>query len=80
MCMTYDDEPLEYTNLLKNFNTAFISIFILECIIKIWGLGFRPYIYTGANRFDFFLVLLSIGDFIMDTLNLSSNKELTIAP
>jgi len=80
MCMTYDDEPESYTNILKTLNTAFIIIFLLECIIKIYGLGFLPYIYKGANRFDFFLVILSIGDFIMDNLNLSSNKELTIAP
>ena len=80
MCMTYDDEPAHYTAILEDLNTVFIVIFFLECIIKIYGLGFVPYIYKGANRFDFFLVILSIGDFVMDNLNLSSNKELTIAP
>ena len=68
MCMTYDDEPAHYTATLKDLNTAFIIIFLIECIIKIYGFGFLPYIYKGANRFDFFLVILSIGDFAMDNL------------
>ena len=49
MCMTYDGEPPEYTQMLKNCNYLFISIFLIECVIKIYGLGVYPYLYSKAN-------------------------------
>ncbi len=80
MCMTYDGQSSESESLLKQFNYGFVLIFLLECILKIYGLGLYPYLYSGANKFDLFLAVLSIGDFIMDQVDLKSNKALTIAP
>jgi len=80
MCMTYDGEPASYTQQLKNCNYIFISIFVIECIFKVCGLGLYPYLYSGPNQFDLALVVLSIGDLFMDYFELSSNKALTIAP
>lgn len=66
MCMTYDGESEEYTSNLKTLNHGFVLVFLLECMLKVYGLGLYPYLYTGANKFDLFLVILSIGDFVMD--------------
>lgn len=66
MCMTTDLQSVEEEQSLKKFNYGFVAIFLLECILKIYGLGLYPYLYTGANKFDLFLAVLSIGDFIMD--------------
>jgi len=80
MCMTYDGEPPQYTQQLKDCNYIFITIFLIECISKMYGLGVYPYLYSGANKFDLFLVILSMGDLMMDYFDLRSNKALTIAP
>ncbi len=80
MCLTYDGQSLEYEDTLKKFNYGFVLVFLLECILKIYGLGLYPYLYSTANKFDLFLAVLSIGDFIMDQVDMTNNKALTIAP
>lgn len=52
-------------------------------MVKIYGMGIYPYWSKPANKFDFFLVLLSIGDFLSDLLlpdGQQGSKALAIAP
>ena len=52
-------------------------------MLKIYGMGVYPYWSQSANKFDFFLVLLSIGDFLADLFVPSSSqgtRALSIAP
>ena len=73
MCMTYDDIPDIEQNKLNLFNDVFTLIFLMECLLKIFGMGIFPYLYSGANVFDLSLVLLSIGDYMMEKLSNSSD-------
>ena len=45
-------------------NTICVVIFFLEMVLKIYGLDWKHYIEDSWNRFDFFLVLISIVDLL----------------
>lgn len=53
----YDQDILKFLNLLDDIILVF---YILECGIKIIGIGIEKYFLDGWNRFDFFMVLLSL--------------------
>jgi len=53
-------------------NYLFASIFTCEAVIKVLGMGFRPYIKDGWNRFDFFIVIITnLGLIVMWTTGVS---------
>eukprot|EP01062_Namystynia_karyoxenos_P016906 TRINITY_DN16225_c0_g1_i1.p2 TRINITY_DN16225_c0_g1~~TRINITY_DN16225_c0_g1_i1.p2 ORF type:complete len:1216 (+),score=427.45 TRINITY_DN16225_c0_g1_i1:3891-7538(+) len=41
-------------------NYIFVAIYVLECIIKVLGLGWSGYWYSTMNRFDFAIVCVSL--------------------
>lgn len=55
-----DDEEIYYY--FTTVNHYFRTIYYAECVLKIVGLGFRGYFATNWNRFDFFLVWMTLID------------------
>jgi voltage-gated sodium channel type XI alpha len=54
-----DHQPKNVNSILDNLNIAFVVIFTVECLIKIFAL--RQYYFTnGWNLFDCVVVVLSI--------------------
>jgi hypothetical protein len=51
-----------YLNYLFNF------VFTCECIMKIFGMGFREYIRVNFNKLDFFIVVTSALDMIGEAM------------
>jgi hypothetical protein len=58
---------INYTNILNNFGYLFSAVFILEAIIKITAFGYS-YFSLNWNKFDFFVVLASIFDIILNNI------------
>ena len=65
MALNYEGSSAGYNLFLTIVNYIFTGIFIIECIIKLLGYGFRPYFHSGWNKFDFFVVCSSIVDIAM---------------
>jgi len=75
MALVYTGASDEYLSSLEILNVLCSSIFILEMICKLLGLGFDQYIGNAWNRFDCALVLLSVL-----TLSLQSVVTLAVDP
>lgn len=80
MAIIYEGASEEYLNGLEYANFCFTGIFILEFLIKILGLGWKPYFAENWNKFDFFVVLCSVGDIIITAVMGDSIKIMRIAP
>ena len=65
MAIEYEGASLEYLQTLEHFNLAFTSIFILESSLKIFAFGLKAFWFSPWNRFDSFVVAVSIFDFLM---------------
>ena len=62
MAFNFEGSSAGFNKFLSIVNYIFTGIFILECIIKLLGYGFKPYFHSGWNRFDFFVVVASLVD------------------
>jgi hypothetical protein len=61
-------------------NYFFNACFLIECILKILGMGFTAYIAVAFNKLDFFIVLTSLLDMIGEAVadDESSNGLFTL--
>ena len=68
-----DKHPITnfHSMVLEYSNYVFYTIFTLEMVIKLLGLGFRVYIKDRFNIFDSILVLLNTVDIILSLANVS---------
>jgi hypothetical protein len=92
MAMSYEGSTNEYNSALENINLGFTSVFIFETIIKIISKGVKGIIVfqffdcflgfwaSGWNRFDFFVVISSILDLILNSMGGTSNNFLRVGP
>ena len=62
MALNFEGSSPGWNMFLTIVNYVFTGIFILECILKLLGLGFAAYFHSSWNRFDFFVVFSSIVD------------------
>ena len=62
MCLSHDGSSEKFINILKAFNNFFTFIFIFECLLKLFAYGIRPYFLISWNKFDFFIIIVSIID------------------
>ena len=69
MCLSYDGSSEEMINLLKSLNYLFTFIFIVECLLKLFAYGLKPYFHISWNKFDFFIVIVSIIDWIVSGID-----------
>lgn len=80
MGMVYEEAPTSYISALETINLVFTSVFILEMVVKMIGLGFKGYFLSGWNQFDCFVVLASIVDIAMSQLMGTSLTFLRVGP
>ena len=69
MAMNFDLSPPTYDLCLTWANYIFTGIFICECILKLVAFGIEGYFHTGWNRFDFFVVIASIADLVIQNID-----------
>jgi hypothetical protein len=53
---------------IEYINLVFYTLFLLEMIIKLTGLGFNGYFKDYSNAFDFVIVILSTVDVVIFAL------------
>ena len=57
----YNESPA-FSHAKETANYAFTAVFVVEAVVKVTGLGWRNYWRNGWNKFDFFLIVMSIID------------------
>jgi hypothetical protein len=60
LCLDYHGAPRILAKTIEIGNFIFISVFTLEAVLKLIGLGLKYYFLDTWNRFDFLIVILSI--------------------
>lgn len=58
-------EEYIHNRLLSTLDAIFLFYFLMEAIIKIGMMGWREYIKSGWNKFDFMIVLISLPSVIL---------------
>ena len=69
MAMNFDTPDETYDLALTYVNYIFTGIFIVECIIKLFAYGPIGYFHSGWNKFDFFVVIASIADLVIQNID-----------
>ena len=59
-CDKADPYPKWFSLTLEILNYIFTAIFCLEAVIKIIGMGVRPYFKEAMNKFDVLIVVSSV--------------------
>ncbi|XP_020894868.2 voltage-dependent L-type calcium channel subunit alpha-1D, partial [Exaiptasia diaphana] len=67
--MQYFNEPKLYTRVLDGFNIGFTSVFLLECILKLFAFKPKNYFLDRWNLFDFVVVIGSVVDITMNEVS-----------
>ena len=62
------EQSADFTLAMFSANIVFVAVFLFEAIVKIVGQGGGAYFEVGWNRFDFFLVVISVFDLSTDGL------------
>lgn len=75
LALDYDDMSDIYSNLLDRFSDAFSFIFLVEFIIKIIALK-KYYFSDNWNLFDFFIVIISLGDFLIGQIQRENSSRI----
>jgi hypothetical protein len=67
MAMSLDSHPPQPVRdaFLEDISTVFSWVFIVEMLLKWFGLGFCAYIRSAANIFDMLLVMTSLAEILM---------------
>lgn len=60
---------------MKNANYVFNFVFTIECIMKIFGMGFKEYIKVMFNKLDFFIVVTSSLDMLGEAVTEPGAEE-----
>jgi len=81
MMIATNDQTSTTSDILDRINFIFSIIFIVECILKLSAFG-KAYFISGWNIFDFFVVMASIMDIILQYTGLktASSSALSILP
>jgi voltage-dependent calcium channel L type alpha-1D len=57
-------QPLWLDDFQEYVNLFFVCLFTCEMLLKMYALGFSGYMVSLFNRFDFFVVISSILEFV----------------
>ena len=60
---------------MKQGNYIFNFVFTVECLLKIFGMGFKSYIKVAFNKLDFFIVVTSSLDMLGEALSTPGEDE-----
>lgn len=80
MALPYDTMSTSYEATVENINLFFTCVFIIEMVLKMIAFGFRGYWINDWNKFDFFVVMSSIIDIIMNQLGNQLGSFLRVGP
>jgi voltage-dependent calcium channel L type alpha-1D len=64
LALRWYEQTREAINIIEAMNLFFTVVFLLEAIIKIGGYG-RRYFKENWNRFDFFIVVVSVAEWVI---------------
>ena len=78
LALDFEGAPKIYDDIGSIINNTTTSIFILEALVKIIGLGHIGYFDNGWNRFDFFVVVSAIIDICFTLGNANSTDKTTV--
>uniref|UniRef100_A0A7S0CQF9 Voltage-gated ion channel superfamily n=1 Tax=Micromonas pusilla TaxID=38833 RepID=A0A7S0CQF9_MICPS len=78
MCMTHAGESESWSNALFWANAAFAFVFLIEACMKLIGFGVAQYFHDAWNKFDAFVVSLSIAGFALETFTNTKASYLAI--
>ena len=76
MAINYEDCYEIYEKCLNIANYFFVFIYLCEFILKILAYGVAGYFHTNWNRFDFFIVIVSILDILCGNILKIDNQFL----
>lgn len=79
MACQFEGQPAFWKTVLKISNYIFSAIFIVEATFKLFTYR-RAYFYTAWNKFDFFVVVSSILDIMLDFVGANKLKALSVGP
>ena len=68
MCVNYPNMHEDTTILIARINYIFLSFFLIEATVKLIGYG-RRYFKDEWNRFDFIIIIASIGAIVITTVS-----------
>ena len=63
--MPFEGNYYNYAEILNIFQLCFNGILIIEAFLKIFALGYFPYIYSSWNKFEFFIMFTAAADFLI---------------
>lgn len=66
MALGMEGASADYQEALSNVNLSFSIIFMAEAVIKLIAYGPKGYFRSGWNQFDFFVVMASLLDIVLD--------------
>lgn len=72
MCY-YEGASKNYVKFLDEINLVFTVVFTLEALLKLIAFG-KTYFFIGWNKFDFIIVLTSLGEILLSIVASSDNK------
>ena len=78
MSMRHLDQPDDLADFQLYANYGFVSLFALEALLKITAYG-KLYFKSGWNKFDFFLVALSLPGLAVGSTSVQSFRILRVA-
>jgi hypothetical protein len=81
LCMNYDESPPLYNSVLNYGNIVFVSIYALELVLKVIAYGPKMYWNVNWNKFDIFIVILSLItiDQSLFTINITALRIIRVA-
>ena len=79
MGITFENEPIFYTQMIDLSNYFFTLIFTIEMVLKMQAYSWR-YFETTWNKFDFFIVMASLIDIIISWTPTEGNEALSVGP
>lgn len=66
MALSIENAESQYDEVLNNINLSFTCVFIAEAVFKLIALGPVGYFRNSWNQFDFFVVMASILDIVLE--------------
>jgi hypothetical protein len=79
MAVQYEGCSEIYINKLERVNLVFTTIFLLECILKLFAYG-RTFFRNAWNNFDFIVVFSSLLDIVIGLMDAGDLSFLRIGP
>lgn len=79
MCY-FEGASADYIEVLDKINLVFTGVFFVEAVLKLIAFG-KTYFYIGWNKFDFFIVVSSIGEILLSVVSSGNSASfLKFAP